>query len=370
MIGWDSALFLENGHLFEGRGFGAQGPGSGEAVFNTGMTGYQEIFTDPSYCSQVVVMTYPHLGNTGVNWEDVESGRLYLSGVVAREYVAEPSNWRSTQPLHTYLEKVGVPGISEIDTRKVTRILRDEGAQRAVIFNAEGGDLRAKGRQLLEKVAPMEGLELVSQVSCVEAYEFLGDDKPLAPASFKTDGTVVVFDYGAKRNILRELLKFGFKVQVVPYNTTAEEVMGYDPVAVVLSNGPGDPGGVKIAELETLVGRVPIFAVCMGHQVLARALGATTYKLKFGHHGCNHPVKDLDDGRILITSQNHGFSVERRSLNRDDIKVSHVSLNDDTVEGFYSEKLRLMSFQFHPESKPGPQDSAYLFEKFIKGFLK
>ena len=371
MKGWDCALYLEKGHIFEGMGFGAQCSSGGEAVFNTGMTGYQEIFTDPSYYKQVVVMTYPHIGNTGTNAQDWESRSVDLAGVVAREYCESPSSWRNTQSLSEFMAAAKVPGISDIDTREITRILRDEGAQRAVIFpvkDAKGKDPVAHAKELLSKVPEMEGLELVSKISCKAPYEFQGN----APADDSGAGTVVVYDYGAKHNILRHLKARHFKVWVVPYNMPAKEVLSYKPKAVVLSNGPGDPATVPNAvnEIRALTGQVPILAICMGHQLLARALGSPTYKLKFGHHGVNHPVKDLLTNRILITSQNHGFAVKAEDLKMRDVTLSHVNLNDQTVEGFVSEKMRFYSVQFHPESKPGPSDAAYIFDNFIRGFVQ
>lgn len=376
MTGWECALYLERGHLFVGEGFGAKKASGGEAVFNTGMTGYQEIFSDPSYYEQTVVMTYPHIGNTGVNGEDLESGKLYLSGVVVRDYCPPPSNWRATEPLHACLEKAGVPLLSDVDTREITRLLRDEGAQRSILFpTAESkGDAAAHGKKLLEGVVSMEGLGLVDRVSCREPYEFrpgrfygMGD----APKDHGSR-TVVVYDYGVKTNILRHFWLRGFRVQVVPYNYPHQEALKHKPAAIVLSNGPGDPACVEgaVEEIQAYIGKTPIFAVCMGHQLLARALGAKTYKLKFGHHGVNHPVKDTRSGRCLITSQNHGFSVKEEDLKSREIKLTHVSLNDGTVEGFASEKMRLASVQFHPEAAPGPSDANYLFDHFIKGFLQ
>lgn len=363
-----SVLYLEKGHLFEGVGFGAPSSSGGEVVFNTGMSGYQEIFTDPSYCGQIVVMSYPHIGNTGVNWQDPESQSLYLKGVVVRECSKISSSWRSEKSLQDYLQAAGIVGISEVDTREITTLIRDEGAQRAVIFQkdtCQGMDIVDYAKAKLNDVPPMEGLELVSQVSCAEPYEFKIEGEP-----GDSGRTLVVYDFGVKYNILRNFKRRGFRVLIVPYNMPYEDVIKENPVAVVLSNGPGDPAGVCVEEIQKLVGQVPLFAICMGHQLLGRALGANTYKLKFGHHGINHPVKDHMADKIVITSQNHGFAIAADSLKTEDVVISHTSLNDGTVEGFFSDRLRLSGIQFHPEAKPGPNDAVYLFDRFVKGYLK
>lgn len=366
-LGWDAYLYLEKGHLYSGYGLGAELSRGGEAVFNTGMSGYQEIFTDPSYSHQIVVMTYPHIGNTGINAEDIESKGLSLSGVVMRDYCEVPSNWRSTKTLDMYLKESGVPAIYDVDTREITTLLREEGAQRAVIFSKsqlKGQDPKKFAETLLKGVPEMEGLDLVSLLSTKQPYAFNAEGK---------NGTVVVYDFGAKSNILRGFAQRGFKVWVVPYNFPRVEALKYNPSAVVLTNGPGDPAKVpsSVQEIQGMVGQVPIFAVCMGHQLLGRALGASTYKLKFGHHGVNHPVMDTLSNRIVITSQNHGFCVSAEDLSKNkDIVISHVSLNDQTLEGFQSKKMKLCSVQFHPEAKPGPNDASYLFDHFIRGFLQ
>lgn len=367
---WTAALYLENGHLFLGRGFGAKRALGGEAVFNTGMAGYQEIFSDPSYSHQVVIMTNPQLGNYGVNSQDVESSQLLLKGVVAREYFPQSSNWRAEKSLGDYLAESEVPGISEIDTRLLTQILREEGAQRSVIFPVEDetpDHLKTKAKQFLQQVPPMEGLDLVSQVSCKEPWEF----EPQKWRGQNTLGRVVVYDFGVKWNILRSLSRRGFRVQVVPYQTPASEALKYNPATVCLSNGPGDPAQVPhvVSEIQSLLGKVPMLAICMGHQLMARALGGATYKLKYGHHGVNHPVKDLLTGRVLITSQNHGFAVRPESLPQKEVQVSLVNLNDKTLEGFVSRALKVSSIQFHPEAKPGPNDAQFLFDNFLKEFI-
>lgn len=370
MSTWAAALYLENGHLFEGIGHGTPRQGGGEVVFNTGMSGYQEIFTDPSYCRQIVVMTYPHIGNTGINSGDMESKKLWLSGVVAREFVTKPSNWRSEVPLGTYLEQGSVPVISDIDTRAITILLRSEGAQRGVIFpveDAKGQPLDSFAKSLVEQTQSMEGLNVVREVSCTEPYLF--EEQGLEAQGPQNGKVIVAYDYGIKTNTLREFSRRGFKVWVVPYDTSAKDVLARNPAAIVLSNGPGDPSVVDIEPITQLVGQVPIFAICMGHQLLARALGAATYKLKFGHHGVNHPVQDKRSGRIIITSQNHGFAVEASSL-PSSVEWTHSSLNDNTVEGFVSRDLKLCSYQFHPEAMPGPADANYLFDDFVKGYVQ
>jgi carbamoyl-phosphate synthase small subunit len=370
---WDATLYLESGSHFEGIGFGSETSRGGEAVFNTGMTGYQEIFTDPSYLEQIVVMSYPHIGNTGVNAADWESRGVFLSGVVVREYCGQPSSWRSESPLDVWLKHHKVPGISDVDTRQITEILRDKGAQRAVIFptSQAGGKPESHGKTLLSKVASMEGLELVSRVSCQSPYLYAedGTDDGMRAAG---PGVIVVYDYGAKTNILRFFRETGYQVWVVPYNYPHKDVLALKPNAVVLSNGPGDPGQVAgaVEEIQGLIGQVPMLAICMGHQLLARSLGAKTYKLEFGHHGVNHPVLEAGSGKVLITSQNHGFSVKAEDLRQKDVEIDYVSLNDQTVEGFSSKKMKLCSVQFHPEAKPGPNDAQSIFDHFVRGFVK
>lgn len=367
MSSWQATLYTQSGRRYDGWGFGAKQVGGGELVFNTGMTGYQEIFTDPSYSRQIVLMTYPELGNTGVNPQDIENEkRLYLSGVAARNYCPVPSNYRSTETLSSYLSRYSVPGIYGLDTRALTRDLRSGGAENAVIFPTEmaGKSVEEFAKRQLDLVPSMEGLDLVSEVTCDRETVFRPDGESV--------GTVMLYDYGAKTNIIRSFLRRRFQVRVVPATFPFQEILKASPEAVVLSNGPGDPGAVQgaVEQIQGLVGKVPIFAVCMGHQLLARALGASTFKMKFGHHGINHPVQDRTTGRILITSQNHGFAVREEDLKKLGFVATHVSLNDGTVEGMVSEKDRFYSLQFHPEAKPGPNDADVLFDQFLRGFVK
>jgi len=350
-------LVLESGEVFTGRALGAATNSTGEIIFNTGMTGYQEVFSDPSYYEQIIVMTSPHIGNTGINSEDDEGKKLYCRGVVMREYDDFYSNWRAEQSLHAYLEKHGVPGIYGVDTRRITQILRDKGAQRAAILH---GDEQIQNIQW-SKVPSMEGLDLVSKVSCTEPYFF---HKSLAKK-------ILVYDYGVKRGILQSLKEQGWCVQVVPYNFPFQDVLKEKPQAVLLSNGPGDPEAVENAtpQIQGLIGKLPILAICMGHQLLARAVGAKTFKLQFGHHGVNHPVQNLTNQKVYVTSQNHGFAVAEKDLAQQDIKVNLVSLNDGSVEGFFSKKMKFLSVQFHPEANPGPRDASEIFEQFSKEWV-
>lgn len=360
---WNSTLYLESGESFEGTGFGYRGEGGGEVVFNTGLSGYQEVATDPSYSRQILVFTAPHIGNTGINSQDMEADAPNMAGVIVRELCRHPSSWRSEQSFESYLAERRVPGISGIDTRELTRVLRESGAQRGVMVPWKNGvapDERELKTQL-KKIPPMEGQGLVDEVSTVQPYRF-GESWNRSDAP-----SVIVYDYGVKRGILRSLDRRGFAVTVVPYRFPAAEVLKLKPRALILSNGPGDPGEVEDAPeiLSALIGKVPMLAICMGHQLLARALGGATFKLKFGHHGLNHPVRCGSDGRILVTSQNHGFAVEAGSL-PSNVQVSHISLNDGTVEGFRSDADRLHSVQFHPEAAPGPNDAQSVFSEFFE----
>jgi len=360
-------LVLENGLIFEGLACGAQGEARGEIVFNTAMTGYQEILTDPSYHGQIVVMTYPLIGNTGVNFEDVESHRAWVEGLVVREMACLPSSWRARESLRTYLQKKGIPAIEGIDTRRLVKIIREGGAQRALL-TTEVSDPDIL-RKIVKKIPSIVGADLVSSVTCSEPYYFdEGDYSWPDGYIIKKDKRfkLVVLDFGVKRNILRQLVAHGAEVLVVPALTSAEEILSFEPDGLLLSNGPGDPEPLTYAieTIQNLVGRLPIFGICLGHQLLALALGGRTYKLKFGHHGANHPVKNLITGKVEITSQNHGFAVEISSLPAE-AKLTHINLNDETIEGLAYPALKAFSVQYHPESSPGPHDARYLFDQFF-----
>ncbi len=346
-------LILENGTIFSGISFGAEGETIGEVCFNTGMTGYQEILTDPSYCGQLITMTYPHIGNCGVNEEDVESNKIHAAGFIVREENVVPSNFRSTQSLGEYLRAQKIVGIQKIDTRMLTRILRDEGAMNGIISTVDLDD-----DSLLQKVKmtpSMDGLDLARVVTCDKSYKWS-----------KGKHKIAAIDFGIKHNILRLLESHGCEVTVFPATTTAADILKIKPDGIFLSNGPGDPAAVTygIKTVKELLGKKTIFGICLGHQILALALGAKTYKLKFGHRGCNHPVKNLKTGGVEITSQNHGFAVDTDSLS-ENMEVTHLSLNDQTIEGLKYTNLQAFSVQYHPESSPGPHDSRYLFKQFI-----
>jgi carbamoyl-phosphate synthase small subunit len=358
-------LVLADGTVFPGRPFGARGTTTGEAVFTTTMTGYQEVLTDPSYAGQIVAMTAPQIGNVGINTEDTEAtdDKPRVAGYVVRDLSPLPSNWRSQETLDAYLARHGVVSICDVDTRKLTRHLRDKGSQNAAIGDGPIPDLHRLARE-----APnMNGLDLVKLVTPKQPYawsEGRGEWRtaPSRPASHH----VVAIDYGTKRNILRCLVDAGCKVSVVPATMRAPEILALKPDGIFLSNGPGDPAAVTyaIGTIKELVGKKPLFGICLGHQLLALALGATTYKLKFGHRGANQPVKDLVTGKIEITTQNHGFCVDVASL-KADVQSTHVHLNDGTSEGLRVDSLRAFSVQYHPEAAAGPHDALYLFDRFI-----
>jgi carbamoyl-phosphate synthase small subunit len=376
-------LALADGRIFDGTGFGAEGEVVGEVVFNTSMTGYQEILTDPSYEGQLVAMTYPEIGNVGINPEDVESRQPFVRGFIVKNYTARPSNWRAAQPLHDYMRAHGIVGIEGIDTRSLVRHLRDHGAQEGVISTAS-----ADGRALVARAQASPGIvgkDLVREVTCAEAYDWdqgmwrlEGGYRTRAPAraagkrkgkgTFRSPGFfVVAYDYGIKLNILRNLAEAGCRVRVVPAMTPAEEVLAMNPDGIFLSNGPGDPDAVPYAKdnVRKLVGKKPVFGICLGHQIMGLALGGKTYKLKFGHHGGNQPVMDLTTGKVEITAQNHGFAVDADSL-KGAAEVTHLNLNDHTVEGLAHRELPIFSVQYHPESSPGPHDADYLFKRFTE----
>jgi carbamoyl-phosphate synthase small subunit len=351
-------LVLEDGRTFRGESFGAEGETFGEMVFNTSMSGYQEILTDPSYAGQIVCMTYPLIGNYGVNEEDTESRRPWVEGFVVREASRIASNWRSTETLDSYLKRHKIVGIEHIDTRALVRHIRDKGAMRAAISSV---DLDEKS--LLEKVLnspEMANRELASAVTIDEIYDF--------PAREKQKFHVVAYDFGVKTNSLREFAKFGCKITVVPAETSAEEVLAIKPDGIFLSNGPGDPSSMKevVAEIQKLTkSNVPMFGICLGHQILGQVFGGETYKLKFGHRGGNQPIMDLTTRKVEITAHNHGFAVDAESL-PETVEITHVNLNDNTVAGLRHKTLPIFSVQYHPESAPGPHDSEYLFKRFIE----
>lgn len=362
-------LALENGVTVTGTAIGAIGAEStGELVFNTAMSGYQEILTDPSYKGQVVTFTYPHIGNYGVNEEDVESGRIQASGLVVHELSRTTSNWRASRSLQSYLEEAGVAGIEGVDTRMLVRILRTEGAMRCVIAHGEGLDPAALVERA-RQVPDMNGLDLTPLVTTAAPYHYTAEQGSEWGYAERvvTDRTfnVTAIDFGIKRNILRQLAAYGCNVTVLPATATAADVMATDPDGIFLSNGPGDPAAVTqgIATVKELLGQRPIFGICLGHQIMALAVGASTYKLKFGHRGANHPVKHLRTGDIEITSQNHGFAVDTESLPAN-VRMTHVNLNDDTCAGIALEDVPAFAVQYHPEASPGPHDSDYLFADF------
>jgi carbamoyl-phosphate synthase small subunit len=360
-------LALADGLVFEGHSFGAEGETSGEIVFNTSMTGYQEILTDPSYKGQIVTMTYTQIGNYGINVEDVESIKPYVEGFIVKESFDIPSNWRSMKSLQYYLQENGIVGIQGIDTRALTRHLRDFGAQPGVISTKDGSpeNLVTKAKALPK----MSGLDLAKDVTCKEPYKWDEGDWDITKGySRKTASRykVVAYDYGIKRNILRLLTQAGCEVTVVPATMSYEKVLAMEPDGVFLSNGPGDPEPVTYAieNIRNLLSQKPIFGICLGQQLLGLALGGKTYKLKFGHHGGNQPIMDLTTHKVEIAAENHGFAVDMETV-KDKVVMTHMNLNDRTCEGFQHKTLAAFSVQYHPESSPGPHDSRYLFQRFV-----
>lgn len=366
-----AVLALADGTTFEGRAFGAVGETVGEVVFNTTMYGYQEVLTDPSYVGQIVTMSYPEIGNVGANPEDEEGSRVHAVGMVVRALSEQPSNWRAKESLDAYLKRNGVAGIEGIDTRRLVRHLRTHGAQMGVISSEGLSPLALVERA--RSARGMGGLDLATGVSTKEAYTFTqpspdvftGLGEVRVPAEPRFD--VVAYDYGLKKSMLHFLVDVGCRVTVVPANTSAEEVLARKPNGVFLANGPGDPAAVKGADrtVAALLGKVPVFGICLGHQIMALALGGRTYKMKFGHRGGNQPVKDLTTGKVEITAQNHGFAVDDASLKGLAV-VTHINLNDGTVEGLAVPDARAFSVQYHPEASPGPHDARYLFDRFAK----
>lgn len=357
----EAVLVLEDGTVFQGQSFGAEGRCLGEVVFNTGMVGYQEIVTDPSYAGQIVTLTYPLIGNYGVNPEDNESAQPQVRGLIVREACPVPSNWRAEKSLSQYLQEYGIVAMEGIDTRALTRKLRTAGTMRGLLSTVPEDALVSPEVIAEIKAQPLFGKQLLQQVSTPEVYQIPGGKYRVA-----------VLDLGIKQNILKMLHSLDCDLTVFPHTASAGDILGLNPDGVFLSNGPGDPkdAGEAIAAMQEIVSRKPVFGICLGYQVTALALGADTYKMKFGHRGVNHPVKDMNNGRVYITAQNHGFAVAEESLAGKDIVVTHRNLNDNTVEGIKHLRLPVFAVQYHPESAPGPHDSAYLFNNFLEAMAE
>lgn len=369
----EAIIALEDGRVFRGRSFGAHSTRCGEVVFNTSMTGYQEILTDPSYSNQIITMTYPLIGNYGVNPDDAESSRIQAEGLIVKECCRTPSNWRSAMPLPEYLKSQGIIGIEGVDTRALTLHIRTAGAMKAAISTEN-----RSADQLVEMARAWPGLvgrDIVEGVTCREAHcleSAIADCRSKIGNRKSEIGNqrfhVVAYDFGAKHNILRLLAACGCRVTVVPAYTPAAEALALRPDGILLSNGPGDPAALTriIPHVRALIGKAPIFGICLGHQLLGLALGGSTFKLKFGHRGANQPVRELATGRVDITSQNHGFCVDIASLPQDEVELTHVNLDDGTLEGFRHRRLPIFAVQYHPEASPGPHDASHLFERFVK----
>ena len=361
-------LALADGSIFRGISIGAEAATSGEVVFNTALSGYQEILTDPSYCQQIVTLTYPHIGNTGTNAEDEEAAKIFANGLVIRDLPLMASNWRNQEGLSDYLKRHNIPAIADIDTRKLTRLLREKGAQNGCLMAGKIDEAAALASACA--FPGLAGMDLAKVVSCTKSYAWMDSTwvrgqgfAQLAAPKYH----VVAYDYGIKRNILRMLVERGCKVTVLPAQASAQEALALKPDGIFLSNGPGDPEPCDYAISairELLTSGIPIYGICLGHQLLALASGAKTVKMKFGHHGANHPVQDLDTKRVMITSQNHGFAVDAATLSAN-VRVTHVSLFDGSLQGFTRTDVPAFSFQGHPEASPGPHDVAYLFDRFV-----
>jgi carbamoyl-phosphate synthase small subunit len=365
-----ATLLLEDGRVFRGNGHGFEGEALGEVVFNTSMTGYQEILTDPSYAGQIVTMTYPLIGNTGINPEDVESRKPFLEAFIVKRLSPMPSNWRTTESLEDYLTRNRIPVIAGIDTRALVRHIRLKGSMRGIVSLIDHDEASLKKK--VQRAPQMVGLDLASSVTIDKPYDNTDRNANFVEFSALADFQpqpfhVVAYDFGIKYHILRNLARCGARVTVVPATTSAEDVLDLKPDGIFLSNGPGDPEPLDyvIKNIRGLLGKKPVFGICLGHQVLGLALGGKTFKLKFGHHGGNHPVFNVERNQVEITAQNHGFAVDPDSLNLTDINITHINLNDQTVEGLEHRSIPAFSVQYHPEASPGPHDSYYLFKKFF-----